>query len=125
VNNEMDERTPEVKPAPSPAPVPAAGETWVRKILSGFAVALGIGASRTRKPVADTIDTSTLLAHQRTSLAMERTYWAAERTPMGWIRTALAMISFGFTIGKLSQTLYDVEVMGLRGMRMIGINSIA
>lgn len=28
---------------------------------------------------------------------------AAERTLMAWIRTALAMISFGFTIGKLGE----------------------
>ena len=125
MNNETDERTPKVKPTPSTAPAPAAGETGVRKILAGFAAALGIGASTTRKPGADTTDTSTRLAHERTSLAMERTYWAAERTLMGWIRTALAMISFGFTIGKLGQTLQDVEVTGLRGMRMIGIDSIA
>jgi putative membrane protein len=56
---------------------------------------------------------------------MERTYWAAERTLMGWIRTALSMISFGFTIGKLGQTLQEIQVTGLRGMHMIGIDSIA
>jgi putative membrane protein len=125
MNNETDETTPKVKPTPSPAPAPAAGETWIRQILAGFAAALGIGANRTPKPGADTTDISTRLAYQRTSLAVERTYWAAQRTLMGWIRTALAMISFGFTIGKLGQTLQDVEVTGLRGMRMIGINSIA
>jgi putative membrane protein len=125
MNNETDERTPKVKPTPSTAPAPAAGETGVRKILAGFAAALGIGASRRRKAGADTTDISTRLAYERTSLAIERTYWAAERTLMGWIRTALAMISFGFTIGKLGQTLHDVEVTGLRGMRMIGIDSIA
>lgn len=30
---------------------------------------------------------------------------AAERTLMAWIRTSLAMISFGFTIGKLGDAL--------------------
>ena len=125
MNNETDERTPRVKPVPSPAPPPAASETGIRQIMAGFAAALGIGASRTRKPGADTTDTSTLLAHQRTSMAMDRTYWAAERTLMGWIRTALSMISFGFTIGKLGQTLQNIEVTSLRGVHMIGIDSIA
>jgi hypothetical protein len=99
VNNETDERTPKVKPAPSTAAAPAAGGTGVRRILAGFAAALGFGPSMTWRPGADTTDTGTRLAHERTSLAMERTYWAAERTLMGWIRTALSMISFGFTIG--------------------------
>jgi putative membrane protein len=125
MNNETDERTPKVKPAPSTAAAPAAGGTGVRRILVGFAVALGFGASRTRKPGADTTDTGTRLAHERTSLAMERTYWAAERTLMGWIRTALSMISFGFTIGKLGQTLQDISVATFRGMRLVGIDSIA
>ena len=125
MNNETDERTPKVKPTPSPAAASAESETGIRQILAGFAAALGIGASRTRKPGADTTDTSTLLAHQRTSMAMERTYWAAQRTLMGWIRTAISMISFGFTIGKLGQTLQEIQVTGLRGMHMIGIDSIA
>ena len=125
MNDEADEKTPEVKPTLSPAPAPAASETGIRKILASFAAALGIGASAARKPEADVTDTSTLHAHERTSLAIERTYWAAERTLMGWIRTALSMISFGFTIGKLGQTLANIEVRGLRGIRTIGIDSIA
>ena len=35
---------------------------------------------------------------------------AAERTLMAWIRTSLAMISFGFTIGKLGDALASAEV---------------
>ena len=35
---------------------------------------------------------------------------AAERTLMAWIRTALAMISFGFTIGRLGEALASPEV---------------
>jgi len=35
------------------------------------------------------------------------------------------MISFGFTIGKLGQTLQDIEVKGLRGTHVIGIEIIA
>jgi len=125
MNDEADEKTPEVKPTPSIAPTPAAGETGIRKILASFAAALGIGASAARKPETDVTDTSTLHAHERTSLAIERTYWAAERTLMGWIRTALSMISFGFTIGKLGQTLKDIQVTPLRGVHVIGIESIA
>jgi len=125
MNKETDERATKVKPTPSTASAPAAGQTGIHEILAGFAAALGIGASRTRKSGADTTDTSTLLAHERTSMAMDRTYWAAERTLMGWIRTALSMISFGFTIGKLGQTLQNIEVTSLRGVHMIGIDSIA
>ncbi len=45
---------------------------------------------------------------------------------MGWIRTALSMISFGFTLGKLGDVLQDVEVKGIfRGPRTISIGSIA
>ncbi len=35
---------------------------------------------------------------------------AAERTLMAWIRTSLAMISFGFTIGKLGDALDSTKV---------------
>ncbi len=35
---------------------------------------------------------------------------AAERTLMAWIRTALAMISFGFTMGKLGDALGSAKV---------------
>jgi len=125
MNNETDGKTPKEKPARSSVPAFAEIETGVRQILTGFAAALGIGASRTPKPGADTTDTSTLLAYERTSLAVERTYWAAQRTLMGWIRTALSMISFGFTIGKLGQTLQEIQVTSLRGVHMIGIDSIA
>ena len=35
---------------------------------------------------------------------------AAERTLMAWIRTSLAMISFGFTLGKLADALSSARV---------------
>ncbi len=123
MNNATHERTPQAKLTPSLAP--AAGETGVRRFLSGFAAALGFGASKTPIPSTDTIDTGTRLAYERTSMATDRTYWAAGRTLMGWIRTALSMISFGFTIGKLGQTLQQIQVPGFRGARMIGVDSIA
>lgn len=117
MNNNAEEPEIKTSPAQSTASVLAAGETLVRQILAGIAAALGIRLSNIPKP-AVAVDVST-------HLALERTYWAAERTLMGWIRTALAMIGFGFTIGKLGQTLANIEVTGLRGIRTIGIDSIA
>jgi putative membrane protein len=38
------------------------------------------------------------LDQQRTDLAFFRSRWAAERTLMAWIRTAIAMVTFGFAI---------------------------
>ncbi len=38
-------------------------------------------------------------------LARERNRAAADRTLMAWIRTALAMIAFGFGVGKLYEAL--------------------
>jgi putative membrane protein len=46
--------------------------------------------------------TATNLANE---LARERNREAAERTLMAWIRTALALIGFGFGIGKLDAYL--------------------
>ena len=43
-------------------------------------------------------------------LALERTHMAADRTLMGWIRTALSMISFGFTIYKFLESFQPKEV---------------
>jgi putative membrane protein len=40
-----------------------------------------------------------------TSLALRRSVFAADRTLMAWIRTALSMISFGFTMVKLFEYL--------------------
>jgi putative membrane protein len=48
--------------------------------------------------------TSDELAQKRTDLALERTLMAADRSLMAWVRTALSMISFGFTIYKLLQS---------------------
>ena len=43
-------------------------------------------------------------------LARERNRAAADRTLMAWIRTAIAMIGFGFGVGKLSDVLEDKTV---------------
>ncbi len=44
---------------------------------------------------------SSEMAQLNTNLAIDRTLMAADRSLMAWVRTALSMISFGFTIYKL------------------------
>lgn len=100
-------------------------EEVARRLVDGVLASLGLGPDRSPPPAATPADTGTVLAQERTDLAVERTYWAAERTLMAWIRTALSMISFGFTIGKLGEAIGDIEVPGLRGMRMVGTGTIA
>lgn len=63
-----------------------------------------------------TADTNTFLALQRTSLAVENTL-------LGWIRTALSMISFGFTIGKVGEALSEVK--GLFRLRTFSVKGLA
>ena len=65
------------------------------------------------------------LAAVNTSLALERTYLATERTLMAWIRTALSMISFGFTLGKISQAMLDPKFVGLFHMAIYSVRDIA
>ena len=43
-------------------------------------------------------DSGTRLAQERTDLAYHRNRWAAERTLMAWIRTSMAMVTFGFAV---------------------------
>lgn len=50
------------------------------------------------------------LAMDRTNLASKRTLMAADRSLMAWVRTALSMISFGFTIYKILQGFQDAGV---------------
>ena len=66
-------------------------------------------------------------------LALDRTRMAAERTLMAWVRTALSMISFGFTIYKFLQVLQEQStVPALRpqaprdvGLALTGIGTFA
>jgi putative membrane protein len=44
------------------------------------------------------------LAQRRTDLAISRNLMAADRTLMAWVRTALSLDSFGFTIYKVLVT---------------------
>ena len=46
-------------------------------------------------------------------LARERNRAAADRTLMAWIRTALAMIGFGFGVGKLYEALEKANPKGV------------
>ncbi len=68
------------------------------------------------------------------NLAVGRTRMAAERTLMGWIRTALSLISFGFTIFKFLESIAqrDLAQQVLRhdsprtvGLTLIGIGIFA
>jgi putative membrane protein len=43
-------------------------------------------------------------------LATERTRMAADRSLMGWIRTALSLIGFGFTIFKFLESIQAKEL---------------
>lgn len=56
-------------------------------------------------------------------LAVQRTRMASERTLMGWVRTAISMISFGFTIAKALQ--FAVEQGAVRGVRAHAPENVA
>jgi len=60
-------------------------------------------------------DAGTELASNRTSLAFERTRMAADRTLMAIVRTSLSLISFGFTIYKVFESLKESPVTHLVG----------
>jgi putative membrane protein len=51
---------------------------------------------------------------RNTRLALQRSYLANERTLMAWIRTAISLIGFGFTLAKVFQALADSNVL-IRG----------
>jgi putative membrane protein len=84
----------------------AQGNGLFRRLRS-LAEALGIGMGRRPVPPipAEAPDRGTWLAERRTELAVKRSFLAAERTLMAWMRTALSMISFGFAIVKVLETL--------------------
>ncbi|MGE5103350.1 MAG: YidH family protein [Betaproteobacteria bacterium] len=103
------------------ASTPAAGaatrkdvDETVRSIMNRIegVVADSLGLAPHERDLSG-LDASTRLAHERTDLGLDRTYMAGERTLQAWIRTALSMISFGFTIGKLGEVLRGTEITGM------------
>ena len=66
-------------------------------------------------------------------LAIDRTRLAAERSLMAWIRTALSMIAFGFTIYKFLQALHEQSTVPVLrpnaprnvGLLLVGIGTFA
>ena len=66
-------------------------------------------------------------------LALDRTRLAAGRTLMAWIRTALSMIGFGFTIYKFLQVVQEQSTLPVLrpqaprnvGLMLVGIGTFA
>jgi putative membrane protein len=66
-------------------------------------------------------------------LAIDRTRLAAERSLMAWVRTALSMITFGFTIYKFLQFIREQSTIPLPrphaprnlALALIGIGTLA
>jgi putative membrane protein len=61
-------------------------------------------------------------------LARQRTVMAAERTFMAWVRTSIALISFGFTIDKLLEYTRDATgnvMKSAEGPRNLGTALVA
>ncbi|MDB5772210.1 MAG: hypothetical protein JWM42_2584 [Burkholderia sp.] len=86
---------------------------------------LGIYHDRKGNESAGSGDLSTRLAQDRTNLALQRTYLANERTLESWVRTALSMIGFGFTLGKIAQASGGDQVQGMFGRHTWSISGIA
>ena len=66
-------------------------------------------------------------------MALDRTRLAAERTLMAWVRTALSMITFGFTIYKFLGLLQEESTVPVLrpdaprnlGLTLIGLGTFA
>jgi len=104
------------------SPATASAVPKPERFWSTIRILLWFGGPR---PDYSQLDTNTRLAHERTDLALDRSYLACERTLQAWIRTALSMISFGFTLGKLGDAAKSIEIKGLFQHRQLGIEGIA
>lgn len=75
---------------------PAAPKTTLWARIGAVFTGRGASNAKVSEPKS-----SNELAELRTDLATGRTLMAADRSLMAWVRTALSMISFGFTIYKV------------------------
>jgi putative membrane protein len=76
--------------------------------------------------------TSLELSRLNTDMAYDRTLMAADRSVMAWVRTALSMISFGFTIYKILEgmqhegmSLARAEMPRNMGLFLTGLGTVA
>lgn len=89
--------------------------------------------TKAAKALAHVLKSSNELAEDRTLLAIRRTVMGADRTLMAWLRTALSMISFGFTIYKVLEGLKggDVGMVAQQfeprtvGLFLVGLGTLA
>lgn len=56
-------------------------------------------------------------------MALERTYLAHERTLMAWVRTGASLVTFGITLSKFFEHVYETGE-GHRPLRIFGPNAI-
>ncbi len=56
-------------------------------------------------------------------MALERTYLAHERTLMAWVRTGASLVTFGITLSKFFEHIYETEE-ARRPLRIFGPNAI-
>jgi len=125
MSGETADGTRKMEPRREEIPSAAATAAEAGKQRSATGDTPGSCTGEQKVPGAGVTDVGTYLAYERTDMAVQRNYLASERTLMGWIRTALSMISFGFTIGKLGQTLHEVEFKGVFRVRTVSIQAIA
>jgi putative membrane protein len=105
------------KPAVASSPEPEAASTdFVVGARHGLVATMSKAVERVHAKVGSwgtftappSVEKSpTDLAQYRTSLAVHRTLMGADRSLMAWIRTALSMVSFGFTIYKILQNFAE------------------
>ena len=66
------------------------------------------------------------MASDRTRMAADRTLWADDRTLIAWIRTSLALIGFGFGVGRALEYLekFDRETDPYHSAMIFGASFI-
>jgi len=126
MNEQPGKNTPLGDAPETPGPAARVRKRLHDRMLDRLSFLFGADFNRQQQASTGSVDTSTHLAQERTGMAMSRTYWAADRTLQAWVRTTLSMISFGFTLGKLSQAMSEIEVKGLLNTtKTVSITSVA